>query len=190
MRRAISAAALALLLLVPAAPYAQSVILVEVMASLASAKASRASFVETKTSSLLNAPLVMRGTLEYRRPDFLAKHIVAPRDERIVLSGGSLTVQSGSRTRKLEVSAAPLIGALVEGMLAVRAGNLASLEKHFGVDVSGQRQQWTLVLKPTGELAGYVSAITVSGLESRIVELDVLEPNGDRAVMRIREEVE
>jgi outer membrane lipoprotein-sorting protein len=176
--------------LVPAALHAQSITVAEVMAALASAKSSRATFVETKTSSLLNAPLVTRGTLEYRRPDFLKKHVIAPRDEHIVLSGGSLTVQSGSRKRSLDVPGVPLIAMLVEGMLAVRAGDLASLEKHFGVTVSGQRQQWTMVLKPGSELAGYLSLITVSGLDSRIVELDVLEQNGDRAVMRISELVE
>lgn len=189
MRRALSPYALAALLLAPPVQ-AQQITVAEVMSSLAATKASQASFLETKTSALLKAPVVMRGTLAYRRPDFLEKHVVAPHDERIVLSGSSLTLQSGSRSRTLDVSAAPLIAALVESMRAVRAGDLAALEKHFTVNVSGQRNAWTLVLKPSRELEGYVSTITISGLESRIAELEVLEPNGDRAVMRIREELQ
>lgn len=190
MRRRISSWALGALLLAPRVLPAQPVALPEVMLALASVKASRATFVETKTSSLLKAPIVLRGTLAYRRPDFLEKHVLSPYEERIALAGATFTVESGSGSATVRTSDSLVIAALVESMRAVRAGDLPALEKHFQVSVSGQREGWTMVLKPSREqLADYISVVTVSGTQSRITQLDVREPNGDRAVMHVREEV-
>lgn len=170
---------------------AEPVAVPEVMSALASAKSSRASFVETKTSALLKGPVVSKGTLAYRRPDFLEKQVVSPYAERIVLSGETLTLQSGSRSATLTASSSPVLAALVQSMRAVRAGDLGALEKHFKVSVSGERERWSLVLTPAGtQLGDYVSQVTIAGAESRITAVDVQEPGGDRSVMLVHEQIE
>ena len=50
----------------------------DLMQMLASVDRVTARFVETRTSSLLSAPLVLQGTLAYRRPDHLEKRVLTP----------------------------------------------------------------------------------------------------------------
>jgi len=171
---------------------AQAVAPSELMRLLASAESSRATFVETRHSVLLKAPLVLHGTLAYRRPDRLEKHVLQPHDERLVLEGDRLTIDNRTRARKLTTSVAgsPAIAAMAEGIRATRAGDLAALERHFEIKVDGRREAWSMSLRPTSEqVSGYVSAIVVTGAGSRITRFEVQETSGDRVVTEIREEI-
>jgi len=163
----------------------------ELMPALAAVATSHATFVETKRSALLKEPLVTRGTLAYRRPDSLEKHVREPYDERIVLDGGRLTIDNRTRGRKTTVSLAdaPQLGALTEAVRAVRAGDLAALELHFELRAEGTPGRWMLSLTPRAEeVARYVAGIVVSGTGDRITRIEIAEASGDRSVMDIREE--
>src|SRR6202008_771655 len=118
--------------------------------------------------------------------------ITQPYDERVALEGDTLTIENRTRGRKLRtsVSGSPGIGALVEGIRATRAGDLAALERHFEVRVEGSAAAWSLALKPIdAEVAQRVLAIVVSGAGGRIARVAVEEAGGGRAVMEIREEL-
>ena len=160
------------------------------MRRLAAVESSRATFVETRHSALLKEPLVLRGTLTYRRPASLEKRVEQPYEERVAIDGDVLLVES-RRGRKLKtsVSGSPGIAALVEGIRATRAGDLAALERHYEVSVAGRAERWSMTLKPVdAELARHVAAIVVSGSAERIARFEVREAGGDRSVMDIREE--
>lgn len=171
-----------------AAP-AQAIDAVALMQLLASVESATSTFVETRYSALLKKPLVSRGVLIYRRGEGLEKHVEYPRDERLVLRGGQLTIQSadGSKDITMNSGNSDLAG-LVEGVRAVRTGELATLERHFQVQVDGAREHWRLHLVPRASaLARYVSAMTVSGAGERLQQIEVLEASGDRTVMVIQE---
>jgi outer membrane lipoprotein-sorting protein len=190
MRVALSAALLGAACCAGAAPPLAPA---ELMPALAAVTASRATFVETKRSALLKEPLVTRGTLAYRRPDSLEKHVREPYDERIVLDGGRLTIDNRTRGRKTTVSLAdaPQLGALAGAVRAVRAGDLATLELHFELRAEGAPGRWTLSLTPRAEeVARYVAAIFVSGAAGRITRIEIAEAGGDRSVMDIQEEIQ
>ena len=162
----------------------------QLMQMLASVRSATASFVETRHSPLLKTPLVTRGTLSYRRPDRLEKHVESPRDERIVLQGDGLTIDTpaGSRSVTGIAGRAPGVGALIEAVRAVRAGDLPVLEHDFELAVVGTRDNWRLRLTPrTPDVAQYVSAVTVSGAGARMQSIEVRETSGDRTVMQIEE---
>jgi outer membrane lipoprotein-sorting protein len=164
----------------------------ELMQQLAAVASSHATFVETRHSALLKQPLVLRGTLAYRRPASIEKHVVEPYDERIAIDGDRLTYENSKRGRsfRTSVSGSPGLAALVEGIRATRAGDLAALEQHYQVSVSGAAERWSMTLKPADEeVARQVASITVSGGGSRISRVEVREAGGDRAVMEIREEL-
>ena len=181
-----------LLVLMPGPGIAATLSVNELMGMLSGTESSTASFVETKHSALLKTPLLLRGTLAYRRPDWLEKHVIHPYDERIILDRGRLTIDNRSRNRKttLSVAAAPVLAALVESIRATRAGDLPALESHYEVKVDGHRGKWSINLKPLDtQVAEHVSAVTVSGAAARIVRIEVQETSGDRAVMDISEEI-
>jgi outer membrane lipoprotein-sorting protein len=186
--------ALSLLLAAAALPAAaQALAPAELMQALAAVASSSATFVETKHSALLKEPLVTRGTLAWRRPASLEKHVQQPYDERIALEGDKLTIENRARKRKLttSVSGTPQLAALAEGIRAVRAGDLATLERHFEVRVEGRRDAWSLSLKPSAEeIARFLGGIVVSGAGGRIARVEVQEPGGDRSVMEISEAIQ
>ena len=161
------------------------------MQMLASVESAQARFVETRHSALLKAPLVLQGTLAYRRPDRVEKHVLAPYDERIIVEGGRLTVDNRTRNRKqvLAVSSAPGLAALVESIRATRAGDLPALQRHFALQVEGTRERWTLILRPLDAQVGdYVVSLALSGSGARIGQVTIEETSGDRSVMEIREQ--
>lgn len=181
------------LALLPGAAAAATLNVSDLMRMLGGAESATASFVETKHSALLKTPFVLRGTLAYRRPDRLEKHVIHPYDERIVLEGARLTIENRTRNRKTttSVASAPGLAALVESIRATRAGDLRALERHYEVKVDGRRDHWSLGLKPLDpQLAEHVSAVTVSGAEGRIVRIEVEETSGDRTVMEISEKLQ
>jgi outer membrane lipoprotein-sorting protein len=162
----------------------------QLMQMLASVRSATASFVETRYSALLKTPLISRGTLSYRRPDRLEKHVESPREERIVLQDDRLTIDAPSESRSVSgvAGGASGIGALIEAVRAARAGDLAALEHDFELEVAGTRDDWRLRLTPrTPGFAQYVSAVTVSGAGPRMQRIEVLETSGDRTVMQIEE---
>ena len=179
-----------LLLLAPAAASAATMTAAELMQMLASVESANARFVETRHSALLKAPLVLQGTLAYRRPDRVVKHVTSPYDERITVEGGRLTLENRSQNRKktFSVSGAPGLAALIESIRATRAGDLDALQRHFTLEVEGSRERWTLTLKPLdAQVARYVTLLSLSGSETRIGRIAVEEAGGDRSVMEITE---
>ena len=174
-----------------AARAAAPLTVVELMQMLGAVQSATARYVETRESALLKSPLVLKGTLSYRRPDRLEKHVLAPYDERIIVEGGKLTLENSAQNRRKTVSvgAAPGLAALVESVRATRAGDLAALERHYVLQVEGSREQWTLTLRPlASQVADYVTSITRSGSAGRIARITVLEAGGDRSVMEITED--
>ena len=162
----------------------------ELMQMLGSVESARARFVETRESALLKAPLVLQGTLSYRRPDRVEKHVLSPHDERITVEGGQLTLENRAQNRRktMSVNGAPGLAALVESIRATRAGDLPALRRHYALQVEGSRGDWTLTLKPLDSRVGdYVSSVVLSGSESRIARITVVEAGGDRSVMEITE---
>lgn len=188
-------ASLAFAVLLAAAPPAGAAddVLAEVMRELAAVTSSRATFVETKQSALLKEALVLRGTLAYRRPDFLEKRVREPHEERITMEGERITLESSTPPRIVTLRAAGVspVAALVAGMRAARAGDLALLETHFRVAAEGRSEAWVMRLTPRSpQVQGYVTAIAIHGMRGRISRVEVEESSGDRSVMRIEEVLE
>jgi outer membrane lipoprotein-sorting protein len=161
------------------------------MQMLGSVESSSARFVETRHSALLKAPLVLQGTLAYRRPDRVEKHVLTPYDERVTVDGGRLTFEN--RTHKLRktisVSGAPGLAALIESIRATRAGDLPALQRYYALQIDGSREQWTLSLKPLdSQIADYVVSLELSGSGARIGRITIEEASGDRSVMEISEQ--
>jgi len=64
----------------------------QLMQTLAQVRSASARFTETKTVSMLNAPLVASGTLTYVAPDHMEKITLAPVRERFLLDHNRVTI--------------------------------------------------------------------------------------------------
>jgi len=167
---------------------AQAWDLAALMQAMAQVPSSQARFVETRHIALLTQPVELKGSLSYERPNRLAKHVHSPVDELLSVDGDALTVVNKTRGEKRVVSLRdqPAAGALVASVRATLAGDRAQLERHYKVELSGTRAEWTLRLQPRdSQLKRYVESITLAGADTRLQRIESVEASGDRSRMTI-----
>jgi outer membrane lipoprotein-sorting protein len=165
----------------------------QLMQALARVKSASAQFTEHKTVHMLNAPLVTSGTLTYIAPDHMQKITVSPTPERFALDGDQVTIVSGPEnvTHSFSVTDYPQIGGLVEGIRATLAGDLASLDRFYSVQLTGTLSDWQLLLEPKdGELARFIKWVRILGTGDRIRAINTEESDGDHSEMTVLENVQ
>ncbi|PWC64304.1 hypothetical protein TSH7_10890 [Azospirillum sp. TSH7] len=189
-RRPILAGLAALLLsgIALPAPAAESWGLEDLFAGFAKIPSSNARFTETREIGMLTAPLESRGTLSYRRPDFLEKRTLQPQPEGLRLEGDRLTLtQADGASRTLSVSAMPEIQTYVESIRATLRGDVPSIMRFYEVALEGAPQDWRMQLTPRAEEARkIVQRIVIAGGDTTIRRIEVLQADGDRSVMTIQ----
>jgi hypothetical protein len=157
------------------------------MQLLAQRRHGEADFSEVRYLSVLSEPLRSSGVLIYDAPDHLEQRILRPRAETVVLDHGVLTMQSGKRERSVVLAQQPQIAPLVDSIRALLAGDRATLEQHFTLQLSGSLEHWTLRLTPrAAALRSSVREIDMSGERDAIREVQLQARNGDRSVMLIQ----
>ena len=163
----------------------------QLMQNMASVKSSEKKFTERKYMSVLTTPLVSSGTLSYRAPAWLAKHTLHPRNERMVLNHGIITIEnsSGQVQRSMMVDQYPAIGAFVESIRATLAGDQKALEKYYQIKLAGNPDRWNLQLLPRDpETLRVVHEIRMEGRDNQIDTIEIREANGNRSVMTVTAE--
>ena len=161
--------------------------LARLMQLLSLAPAVEVSYTERKYSSLLAEPIVSSGTLSYRRPDIVEKHMTAPRNERFRIAGEELIVVRNGAERRFPLSSQPLLAAFAASLRGVLAGDAALLRTHYRLALEGGEQAWRLEMVPLEEeIRRHVERITVSGRAGRIEQIEVREASGDRSVLQVR----
>jgi outer membrane lipoprotein-sorting protein len=168
--------------------YAADLALADLMTLLAGVTSVTDSFVESKQSSLLSTPLVLKGRLVYGRPDRLEKHVLSPYEEHTVIAGDAVSIENRTlkQRKSFNLSASPSAAALIAGMRATLAGDVPALERHYGIRLEGSRDAWLLTLTPRDEkLAGLVTRIRIAGARDRLKRIELDERSGDQSVMLI-----
>jgi len=158
------------------------------MQTLSHAPQGETRFTERKTLSLLKEPLTLTGTLSYRRPSWLEKHILTPFDERYTVDGDTLTIDNPSQQlhKSLSLSSYPTLWAFVESIRAPLAGDLEVLQRFYRISLGGSQKNWLLALVPIEpEMAKLVRLIRLKGSGNRITRVEIDEANGDSSVMLI-----
>jgi Outer membrane lipoprotein carrier protein LolA-like len=160
--------------------------LAQLMQLLAQVKAGEARFTERRQVAMLEQTLESKGRLWFEAPDTFVRETLAPRRERLAVSGNTLTLSQGNRSRTLALDSAPEAAVIVEAIRGTLTGNGAALERHFSASVSGGAAQWSLELVPLdARLRGQVASVRVAGRQSAVREVHVALADGDRSVMLI-----
>lgn len=153
------------------------------MSELAASAAGTVRFNETRSSAILKQPIETSGTLTFTPPARLERRALKPRAERFVVDGDTLTVDTNGDQRTLRLADFPALRASIESMRATLSGDLATLRRHYRVELGGTAAQWQLLLLPREpEMAELVRSIRIDGMRGRINRVEVLEASGDRAV--------
>ncbi len=158
------------------------------MQALAQHQSGRASFVDTKTMAMLDAPIASSGELRFAAPDFLEMRTLKPKPQTIILLANQLTVELGGRSHQLNLDDHPDIAVLVNSIRATLNGDLNLLQRDYLVGLSGDAARWTLNLVPVDPRARQrVRAIRIEGRQGQVRSIAVLQTDGDHSLMTIRE---
>ncbi|MBZ0106698.1 MAG: outer membrane lipoprotein carrier protein LolA [Sulfuricella denitrificans] len=161
------------------------------MKALAERPAGQVRYSETRHSALLKEPLRMSGTLRYKKPAFLQKHIQTPFEEILTVDGERLSWEKPAAQKKHELALRdyPAIQGFIESMRSTLNGDASTLERFYKLRLDGKEQQWTLVLLPSDiDMAQFIRVIRISGSKARISTIEIEEAGGDRSLMTLREE--
>jgi len=160
--------------------------LAQLMQSLAQVKSGEARFVERRETTMLDQALESSGRLSFEAPDIFVRETLKPRRERLAVSGNTLTISQGTRTRTVALDAAPEAAVIVEAMRGTLTGNREILDRYFSSQLSGSAERWSLELVPRdARLRAQVASVRVSGQHADVREVQISMPDGDRSVMTV-----
>lgn len=161
--------------------------LAQLMETLATVDRVDAHFKEQKTLAILEEPLITKGKLRYRSPDYLEKQTLTPHQESFQVDGEWVVLETPEEGRRhLSLKGYPTLRALVESLRATLAGDLKKLKRYYRLQLQGKPTDWTLRLEPLKhKIADYVTAIIIHGDTNQIVRVETREMGGDLTVMRI-----
>lgn len=182
---------LLLILALATAPLAHAAAwdLAALMHALAQHPSSRASFVETKTLAMLDAPIVSSGELRFQAPDHLEMRTLKPKPQTLVLEGNQLSAEIDGRTHHIDLDDHPDVAVLIDSIRATLTGDLDALRREYAVSLSGDRAHWSLHLVPSDARArARVSEIRIEGRRGQVRSIAVQQADGDHSLMTIREQ--
>jgi hypothetical protein len=161
-----------------------------VMSLLAQRKHGHVTFVEEHFLAVLDKPVESSGELLYDAPDHLEKRTLKPKPENLVLDHGVITARRGRHTYVLNLGDYPQIVPLIDSIRATLAGDRASLERIFKVQLDGTVEHWKLLLVPSdATVAHTVKQIRIEGARDAIHSVEIQQADGDRSLLTIGPEV-
>lgn len=157
----------------------------QVLAQLAAHPVVRGDFVQTRTSAVLGAPSVSRGTFVFardkgviwqvRQPDLQGFVYGKSRSARLDAQGGIASVDSQPAAVTRQVA---------QWSAALASGDISSLASQFSVTASGTLQSWRLVLVPTQpQIAQAMRQLTMRG-DDHVREVTLETRRGDTVTWR------
>lgn len=151
------------------------------MARMAAVPERRESFREERRLAALQFPLVMTGTLRYRRPARLEKLTETPQPESLVVDGDRVELTPGNEpTQFLDLARTPELRALVDAIRAPLSGDLAALRRSFAVRATGTPSAWLLELQPREPRAArFLHEVRLTGSGTNVRETLLVLANGD-----------
>ncbi len=174
------------LLLAVALPALAAFDVAQLMNDLAKHKGGKAKFVEKKTISLLDKPVLSTGEMTYIAPAYLEKRTLTPKPEILILDKDMLSIERDKQKLSINLSNQPEALAFIDSIRGTLTGNRAALEKNYGLYLSGTSDKWVLTLLPSEpKIAALVLRIVVTGSKNQIRSIEYLQADGDRSLMTI-----
>ena len=160
----------------------------QLMQLLSQTRSAQATFVETKSIAMLDAPVESSGELLYKAPDYFEKRTLEPKPESMVLDGNTLIMERGKKKRSLQLQSYPEVAAFIESIRGTLAGDRKALENAYELTLQGSQQDWELLLTPTdSKMKKMVERIRISGVEDELRTIEISQADGDSSLMTIQQ---
>lgn len=156
------------------------------MQKLSETRSAHASFVERKSIAMLEQPVESSGELFYTAPDRFEKRTLQPKPEVMRLEGNTLIVEQGRKKHVLNLDRYPEVAAFVASIRGTLAGDRAALEENFTLSLSGNEQDWTLLLEPkTDRIRKILAEMRIAGSGGTLRSIAIEQADGDGSLMTI-----
>ncbi|WP_338333589.1 LolA-related protein [Acetobacter sp. LMG 32666] len=153
----------------------------QIIASLGLVAQRTQPFHEKKDIAALTHPLFSSGVLAFHRPAYLEKTTQTPRQERLIIDGGMVSIQRGAGSvHHVPLAQSPALALLVTTMRAPLEGDMATLTHDYTLSAQGDLGAWTLIMTPISPQATQlVHLVVLKGRNNAIDSLKVMQANGD-----------
>lgn len=133
--------------------------------SLARPAPATVAFSEARYSRLLKQPLIVSGEMSAPAAEALVRRIDSPYRETMTITASQVRIErEGEKLRVLPLQRAPELRGLLQAFGALLAGDRASMEKYFSIDLQRDGAAWTLALRPLEQRAAQkIGSLTMSG---------------------------
>lgn len=157
----------------------------DIVQRLAQQPPTQTAFAEARFSSLLDRALVLKGKLAWEGGDRLERKVTQPYSEHTQIDGNRVSVtRKGHGTRHFSLGRAPAMKALLDGLLAVLAGDPQRLRGVFDATLQGRSDAyWTLVLVPhSRKLAHQLKGLALDGYGGTLRCIEIDQSGGDESI--------
>jgi Outer membrane lipoprotein carrier protein LolA-like len=163
---------------------------VQLVESLKRPLPAHTAYTEVRFVQMLDAPLLLRGELDYPRADELGKTVTAPYQETTTIAAGQVvTTRPGKPAKKFSLKRAPALAGFLESFTATLAGDAARLAKSYTLRTQLSPQagaHWQLELLPRDPaLAKHVKRVLISGQAATPLCFEVEESSGDSSILLV-----
>ena len=151
----------------------------------------RASFVEERTLSLLQEPLVVRGRFAFDAPDRFRWETLAPTASRLAVEGDEARLSRGGAERRVDLTSLTSAARWLALSRRLAAGELDAIEEAFSVVATGDPADWQLLLTPRdGDAHGDLRSVELRGGAGALREMSLRFAGGDHSRIRFDPENE
>ena len=153
----------------------------EILKNISSTPEKFVFFTETRTAEFLETPLISYGSLEFKAPNTLIKHLTHPEKSEQRIEGDVLSInQSENIKHTVSLKAHPELAIGINAIRWVLSGNLNALNKNFYVTFKNNEHKWWIILVPNdSEALKFIASILVTGSDDEITQIDLKKVNGD-----------
>jgi len=160
----------------------------DLMRGMATTSGVVAHFTETKSVSLLAAPLESSGILYFIPPDRLLRRTTSPGRTSVMIDRGRFRFDDETGGESADLSANPIAREFVDNFIVLFNGNLEALRARYEVAFRTDDSGWELELTPRhAPLDKFVARIVLRGSERVLREMEMTEIDGDRTATRFQD---
>ncbi|MGB4810858.1 MAG: LolA-related protein [Methylophilaceae bacterium] len=160
--------------------------LAQLMHDLEQARPNHARFVEKKSIAMLDKAVESSGELFFSAPDHLEKRTLKPKPESMIVDGGKLVIERGSKKYRLQLQDYPELAAFINSIRGTLAGDILALERNYLLSLEGNAEHWVLHLVPTDKkMLAVLKRIHIAGEHDQVRSIEVTQSDGDSALMTI-----
>jgi hypothetical protein len=144
-------------------------------------------YTEVRFVQMLQAPLVLRGQLDYASDAELGKKVTSPYVENTTIQNGQVRIERpGKPAKRFSLKRAPALAGFLESFSATLAGDAQRLARSYQLSHSSDAAHWQLQLKPRdAALAKQVGRVLISGEGNTPLCFEVEETGGDTSLLLV-----